>query len=383
MKIVLAPDKFKGSLTAAAVADAMAAGVRRALTDTTIDACPIADGGEGFVETMIRANGGELITRKVTGPLPEMKVEAAFGVMPAEGGRPRTAVIEMAAAAGLALLKPAERDPMRTTSFGVGELMRAAIDLGCRRILLGIGGSATVDAGIGCAQATGHTIVLQDGEPVSPTEPLVGADLERVVMVKRHRGEVTDGVEIIVACDVTNPLAGPNGAAPIFGPQKGATPEQVEQLDGWLRRLAISNGKQLEADTPGAGAAGGLGFGLLAYFGAKLVSGIELVLDATRLAERLKGADLCLTGEGRLDGQSAGGKAVLGVAKLCKAAGVPCIALVGGVDAGAEATHAAGLTSYFSICDRPMSLDDAIAHAPALLARSAEQVVRTVISRRT
>jgi len=374
MKIVVAPDKFKGCMSAGEVAHVMAAGIAAAAPSAQVDACPIADGGEGFVDALVSATRGQRVTRRVTGPLPDMKVDATFGIL----GDGHTAVIEMAAAAGLALLKPAERDPYATTTFGVGELIRAAIERGCKKILVGIGGSATVDGGLGCAQATGHTIVLQDGEPVSATEPLTGRDLERVVMIKQHRGEVTDGVEIVVACDVTNPLYGPTGAAAVFGPQKGATPEQVTSLDGWLRGLATRTGKDIEAHSPGAGAAGGLGFGLLAYFNAKLVSGIDVVLDATQLRDRLKGADLCLTGEGRLDAQSFDGKALAGVANLCKNLGVPCVAIAGSIGEGAERMYAHGVTAYFSICDHPMTLDEAMRNAARLLERSAENVARMV-----
>jgi glycerate kinase len=374
-KVVLAPDKFKGCLSAAQVADAMAAGVRTAWPNATIDACPIADGGEGFMDTLVRATAGRIITKRVTGPLPEMKVDAAFGVL----GDGKTAVIEMAAAAGLALLKPEDRDPFATTTFGVGELIRAAIEQGCRRILLGIGGSATVDGGVGCAQATGHTIILEDGEPVSPTEPLTGRDLERVVMIKQHRGEITDGVEITVACDVTNPLYGPTGAARVFGPQKGATPEQVEQLDAWLRSLATRSGKYAEANTPGAGAAGGLGFGLMAYFNAKLVSGIHVVLDATKLRERLDGATLCLTGEGRLDSQSVDGKAIGGVAALCKAMNVPCVAIAGSVEEGLDAVSL-GLRGAYGIRTQSMSLEQAMREASQLIASATTEIVKTTSS---
>jgi glycerate kinase len=310
-----------------------------------------------------------------------MNVDGAFGGLPADAGPPSTADIVMAAAAGMALLATGDRDPMRTTTFGVGELMRAAIELGCRKIILGIGGSATVDAGIGCAQATGHTIVLQDGEPVSANEPLVGADLERVVMVKRHRGEITDGVEIVVACDVTNPLYGPTGAARVFGPQKGATPDQVQQLDDWMRGLSMRNGRDAEANAAGAGAAGGLGFGLMAFFGARLVSGIDLVVEVTHLRDRLRGADLCLTAEGRLDSQSVDGKAVAGVAKLCKGLNVPCIALAGSIGDGAAAVLSHGVTTYFSICDGPMTLEQAIDRAPELLRQSTANVVRVTKSK--
>jgi glycerate kinase len=301
-----------------------------------------------------------------------MKVNAAFGML----GDGTTAVIEMAAASGLALLSSQDRNPLNTTTFGTGELINAAVEMGATHIIVGIGGSATVDGGIGCAQACGHTIVLQDGEPVSITEPLVGADVERVVMVKRHRGEKTDRVKITVACDVTNPLFGENGAAVIFGPQKGATPDDVRRLDAALRQLATRNGKLDLASVPGAGAAGGLGFGLLAFFGAQLRSGIDIVLDATNLRQRLKNADLCITGEGRLDSQSLAGKTVIGVSRLCKDAGVPCIALGGSIDPEMEAAIGEGLTAWFSICDGPMTLDAAINDAAGLLSRSAANVLR-------
>jgi glycerate kinase len=371
MKIVIAPDKFKGSLTAPQAAEAIAAGARRAVPNVELDLCPIADGGDGFVATMIRATGGKPVIHRVTGPLPEMKVDATFGILPDE----HTAVIEMAAAAGLAMLRPEQRNPLATTTFGVGELMRRAVELGCKHILLGIGGSATTDAGIGCAQATGHTIILDDGEPVSMSEPLCGRDVGRVVMVKRHRGEVTDGVTVTVACDVTNPLFGPTGAAYVFGPQKGATPAMVKELDGALRSLVAKSGMAAEATTPGAGAAGGLGFGLLAWFGAKLVSGIDLVLEATKLRDRLHGADLCITAEGSIDSQSVAGKAAGGVAKVCRDAGVPCVAIAGGVEDGLDCA-ALGLAGAFSICNRPMTLEQAIANAPELLQQTAESVVR-------
>jgi glycerate kinase len=373
MKIVIAPDKFKGSLTAPQAADAIAAGARRAAPKARLDLCPIADGGDGFVETLIRATGGRIVTHRVTGPLPEMKVDANFGILP-DG---QTAVIEMAAAAGLALLTPEQQNPMATTTFGVGELMRRAVELGCRHVLLGIGGSATTDAGIGCAQATGHTIILEDGEPVSMSEPLCGRDVSRVVMVKRHRGEVTDGMTITVACDVTNPLYGPTGAAHVFGPQKGATPEMVRELDEALRSLVARSGLSAEATTPGAGAAGGLGFGLLAWYGAKLVSGIDLVLDATKLRERLKGADLCITAEGRLDSQSADGKATAGVAKLCRDVGVRCIAIAGSVEEHLD-PHTLGLAGAFHLQTHEMTLAYAITNARTLL----EQVSHDVVTRR-
>jgi len=324
------------------------------------------------VAALVAATGGSLVHRKVTGPLPEMKVDAVFGLL----GDGQTAVIEMAAASGLWLLSPQDRNPLNTTTFGTGELLNAAVELGATQIILGIGGSATVDGGIGCAQACGHTIVLEDGQPISMTEPLVGADVSRVVMVKRHRGEKTDRVKIAVACDVTNPLFGENGAAVVFGPQKGATPQQVQKLDAALRQLATRNGSLDLATQPGAGAAGGLGFGMLAFFGAQLRGGIDIVLEATDLRRRLKGADLCFTGEGRLDLQSLGGKAVIGVSRLCQEAGVPCIALAGAIAPDMHAAVGHGLTAWFSICDGPMTMEHAIADAPRFLSHSAANVLR-------
>ncbi|MGH7215025.1 MAG: glycerate kinase, partial [Tepidisphaeraceae bacterium] len=297
MKIVIAPDKFKDCLDAIEVARAMAAGARRVDSSIEIDLCPMADGGEGTVAALVAATGGRFITRRVTGPLPDMKVDATFGIL----GDGQTAVIEMAAASGLALLQPEDRNPLYTTTYGTGELLIAAAgEPGVRRVILGIGGSATTDAGVGCAQACGLPVLLDDGETVSPSEPLCGQDLDRVILVKHGRGSPIERLgEIVVACDVNNPLHGPNGAAPVFGPQKGATPDQVRRLDDSLRALTERLGKTELAQTPGAGAAGGLGFGMLAFLGATLRPGIDIVTDATRLAERLRGADLCLTGEGK------------------------------------------------------------------------------------
>lgn len=377
MKIVIAPDKFKGSLSAAQVAHAIAGGIRAAWPEAELDLCPMADGGEGTVDALVAATGGTLLTRRVMGPLAEMRVDATLGLL----GDGETAVIEMAAASGLALVPPADRNPMNTTTFGTGQLLMAAARAGARRCILGIGGSATIDAGIGAAQACELPVILEAGEPVAMTEPLCGRDLDSVVLIKHGRGSLIERMRISVACDVTNPLFGPRGAAPIFGPQKGATPEQVRSLDDSLRNLAVRTGKLAEAMIPGAGAAGGLGFGMLAWFGAALHSGIDIVLDATRLRHRLAGADLCITGEGRLDVQTLHGKAPLGVARLCRDLGVPCIALAGALGDDLDALHAQGLTAWFSICDRPMELSQAIAAAPRLLANLARQVVQTFAAR--
>jgi glycerate kinase len=372
MKIVIAPDKFKGCLSAAEVADAIAAGLRRIDAEAQIDLCPMADGGEGTVAALVAATGGELVTRRVIGPLPEMKIDATFGIL----GDGETAVIEMAAASGLALLPNAEdRDPMNTTTFGTGQLLVAAAELGMKRCILGIGGSATVDGGVGVAQACGLPVILEGGAPVSMTEPLCGRDVANVVLIKHGRGSPVERMQITVASDVSNPLFGPNGAAVVYGPQKGATPAQVLELDSALRHLAQRAGKLAEAQTPGAGAAGGLGFAMLAFFGATLRSGIGTVIEATHLRERLAGADLCITAEGRLDLQSLSGKAPIGVARLCGELGVPCVALAGALGSNLDRARAEGLTAWFSICDRAMALPDAIREAPELLARAAENVL--------
>ena len=364
MKLVVAPDKFKGCLSAADVAEAIARGIGER---ATVDCCPVADGGEGTVAALVAATGGRFETRTVTGPLPDMRVEATFGVL----GDGRTAVVEMAAAAGLALLPPADRDPMRTTTYGTGQLLAEAAKLGVEHIILGIGGSATVDGGIGCAQAVGQPVILDGEGPADPHEPLVGEDLRRVVLIKHGRGSAIDRVRITVACDVTNPLFGETGAARVFGPQKGATPGQVEELDALLEQLATRCGKLAEANHPGAGAAGGLGFAMLAFFNATLRPGFEIVADATKLRDRLRGADLCVTGEGRLDAQSLGGKAAVGVARMCGELGVPCVAIVGSVDESARSQLDPLFKSILPIHRPPMSLDEAVRDASVLIERAA------------
>jgi glycerate kinase len=371
MRIVLAPDKFKDCLSAAQVAEAMEAGLRRADASVQIDVCPLADGGEGTVDALVAATGGRFETRRVTGPLPEMKVDARFGIL----GDGATAVIEMSAASGLALLKPEDRDPFRTTSFGTGELLMAAAGLGVSKIIVGIGGSATIDAGIGAAQACGMPVLLEGGEPLSPTEPLVGAELPRVLYIKHGRGSPIERIKIVVASDVTNPLCGPNGAAAIFGSQKGATPEQIHILDAALLQLARRNDKLPIAELPGAGAAGGLGFGLCAFFGATLQPGIEIVLDAVNFRRRLRGADLCLTGEGRLDSQSFAGKTISGVARLCNELSIPCIAIAGQIEAGLNLA-AGGLKSAVAISDAASGPGESISRAAERIAAAAEDILR-------
>jgi glycerate kinase len=379
MRILIAPDKFKGCLPADAVSAAIAAGLRLVGPGIEIDQCPMADGGEGTVQALVAATSGRIEMRRVTGPLPGMRVEAPIGIL----GDGATAVIEMSAASGLHLLSREQRDPIRTTTYGTGELLREAARLpGIRRIVLGIGGSATVDGGIGAAQAWGARFVMRSGQTHAAADRrLGGGDLSGIVRVEGVPLD-TQGVELIVACDVGNPLIGPAGAAAIFGPQKGATPQQVEQLDSGLDHLARCIDRADLAAAPGSGAAGGLGFGMLAFFGARLESGARIVMDATRLPQRLVGVDLCITGEGRLDVQSLSGKAAISVARACKEAGVPCIALVGSVGPGAEAAAAEGLSAWLSICDGPMSLEQAISDAPRLLNSAAAGLMRTLSTAR-
>jgi len=373
MRIVVAPDKFKSSLDAHAAAEAIANGLRQAAAEVELDLCPVADGGEGTVAVL----GGTLVDVQVTGPLPEMKVTARYSMIPDR----LTAVIEMAAASGLRLLPPDQRNPLHTTTFGSGELLMAAVERGARHIILGIGGSATIDCGIGCAQACGLPVLMRDGEPTAMTEPLVGGDLDRVLMIKHGRGSRIEHCDIVVACDVDNPLYGPHGAAMTFGLQKGAAAEKIPWFDEQLARIARQSGKDDIAKMPGAGAAGGLGFAMAAFFGATLRSGFDLVAEWIGLENRLKGADLCITGEGRLDEDSLRGKAAMGVARMCRRAGVPCIALVGSAGAGAAKAIAEGLTAWFSIADGPMTLEQSMQSAPALLSRAAFNLLRFKLSK--
>lgn len=373
MKIVLAPDKFKGCLSAAQVADAMAEGVRRVDRSIGIDSCPLADGGEGTVEALVRATGGKTVSRRVTGPLPRMKVDAPIGFL----GDGFTAVVEMASASGLHLLKPQQYDPLRTTTYGTGELLCEAARLGAKRIILGIGGSATVDGGIGCLQACGATLKLSTGNTYGERgRRLTGGDLLTLHDVSFSLPRELKGIEFIVACDVGNPLLGTDGAARVFGPQKGATPQRVDLLETGLARLVKTVARPDLVDRPGAGAAGGLGFGMMAFFNASLRPGIDIVLDAVRLRERLGGADLCLTGEGRFDAQSLHGKAPMGTARLCKEPGIPCVVLAGSIGPGADSALTDGVTALFSICRAPMTLDDAIRDAPELIVSATVNIMR-------
>ncbi|MCG3177890.1 MAG: Glycerate 3-kinase [Phycisphaerae bacterium] len=374
MNILIAPDSFKESADAVTVADAIARGVRAARPDATVDACPMADGGEGTVAALVAATGGTIRSRFVRGPLGQMTL-AGFGLL----GDGRTAVVEMAAASGLVLVPRAQRDPTRTTTYGTGELIAAALDEGASRIIVGIGGSATTGGGAGMAQAMGYRFLDAAGTALPPG--LAGGFLADVARIDAGRRDARlAAVEVIAACDVDNPLTGPRGAAAVYGPQKGATPEMVWLLDANLRHWADLIARELGVavnELPGAGAAGGLGAGLVAFCGATLRSGIEIVIEAAKLADRIRAADLVITGEGRLDGQSMSGKTAIGVARLAKRLGVPAIAVVGGVGEGAEQSLGL-LESYHAIRPEGMPLEEAFARVEELL----ESTTRRVLSER-
>ena len=377
MKIVIAPDSFKESLTAREAAEAIRAGVLRAAPDAATELVPMADGGEGTVQSLVDATGGSIQRVTATGPLGE-EVQATFGVL-GDGAR---AVIEMAAASGLPLVPPEKRDPRVTTTHGTGDMIRAALDMGARDFIIGIGGSATNDGGTGMAAALGVKFLDDEGKELPPGGGAL-AGLHHIDMsgLDERAKEAT----FHIACDVDNPLTGPHGASATYGPQKGATPEMVEELDACLGHLAkvigADLGKEIN-DLPGAGAAGGLGGGFVAFLDATLSMGVELVLEATKFRDVASDADLVITGEGRLDWQSARGKTPVGVSRAAKEAGTPVIALCGSIGDGYDAVHAEGIDAVFAIVNGPMPLEDAFANAGDLIAQAAEEAVRLFLAGR-
>jgi glycerate kinase len=375
MRVVIAPDKFKGSLSASEAAEAMARGVARAAPGAAIDRIPMADGGEGTVAALVAATGGSFREAVVCGPMGE-PVTVRFGLL----GDGRTAAIEMAAASGLVLVPADRRNPMIATTRGTGELLLAAIAAGARRVIAGIGGSATNDGGAGLGQALGFRLLDEAGHELAPGGGPLGR-LARIDASGRH--PELDRIELAVACDVTNPLCGSRGASAVYGPQKGATPAMIEELDANLAHFAAIVERDLGIairDLPGSGAAGGLGGGLVAFAGGRLEPGINLVIEAVDLKGRLQDADLCLTGEGALDDQSAFGKTAVGVGRLARSLGCPVLALAGSIGSGAEATLEAGLDAYFSICPGPITLDEAMARAGELLEEATVQAVRAFLA---
>ncbi|EPO3009074.1 hypothetical protein VCSRO122_1117 [Vibrio cholerae] len=371
MKVVIAPDSFKESLTAKQVCDAIQAGLARVWNDAKFVAIPVADGGEGTVQSLVDATQGRIVDVNVMGPQGK-RVDAFYGML----GDSQTAVIEMAAASGLHHVPMTQRDPKLTTSFGTGELIRHALDQGVTKLIIGLGGSATNDGGVGMLAALGARFTNADGDPIQLTggglRELTHIDLQDFDPRLQH-------CDILVACDVNNPLCGDKGASAVFGPQKGATPEDVQLLDGALRQFGLLTEKvtgKMVLESAGAGAAGGMGAALLAYTQAILRPGIEIVLETVQLAHQVSDADLVITGEGRIDSQTVHGKTPMGVAKVAKRFDVPVLALCGCTGDNYQAVYQCGIDAVFAAVPRAMSLEDALKESDFNLADLAENVAR-------
>jgi len=389
VKVVVAPDKFKGSLSAVEAARAMAEGVMDSEPEAEVVVCPMADGGEGTVDAVVAATGAGVIETDVSGPLPGQRVKARWALLPvglsqgAAGGMPsamlsagvKTAVIEMAQASGLWLIPPESRDPMVATTRGTGELISAALDAGCGQVVVGIGGSGTVDGGTGMAAALGYRFLDADGRELAPG----GAALELIDSIEAGGSDRRIGDScFLVASDVDNPLVGSSGAAAVYGPQKGASPEQVRTLDKGLLSLGGLIREELGVnvlDLPGAGAAGGLGAGLAAFCGARIVSGVELVAALVGLRERIAGADLVLTGEGSLDDQTAHGKTPAGVSSIAGEMGVPVVMVAGRISGAVERSLPPHV-STFCVLPGPVDQQEAMARAAELVRSGTSRLMR-------
>lgn len=375
MKIVIAPDSFKENLTSLEVATEIEKGIRRVWPKARCVKIPMADGGEGTVQSLVDATGGRIYKCKVKGPLGQ-PVTARYGVL----GDGATAVIEMAEASGLPLVPRESRDPSITTTYGTGELLKAVLDRGAKTIIIGIGGSATNDGGAGMAQALGVQFLDAAGRAIDGLA--AGGMLHRIAAIDMSGVDARlRGAKILVACDVTNPLYGPKGASCVYGKQKGATPEMIERLDANLKYFAQAVKRDLGVDVaklPGAGAAGGLGAGLIAFARATLRRGVELVVKATRLEEHMKGADLAITGEGRVDFQTAFGKTPAGVAKAARRHKVPVVAIGGGLADDARGVFEHGIDGLASATPNAMDLDTAIGKSRRYLQDAGERVARLI-----
>jgi len=371
MKVAIAIDSFKGSISSMEAGNAAAAGVRRALPQAECVVRPLADGGEGTVDALVAGLGGEFCRVTVEGPAGR-PVAAKYGLLP-----DRVAVMEMAGASGITLVSGTEKNPLHTSTYGVGEMMLDAVNRGVRKIVMGIGGSATNDAGAGMLQALGFRLLDASGQDL----PRGGGALDRLAVIRPPQTSPLAGVEIRIACDVTNPLCGERGASAVFGPQKGATPEMVHALDAALANFARVAGPA--GDFPGDGAAGGLGYAFRALLGAELVKGVELILSETDLESAVAGADVVITGEGRLDGQTVMGKAPIGVAQLAKRHGARVLAFAGCLGEGVEAVNAAGIDAFFPILRQVVTLDEALdkSNAAANLSATVEQAFRLLLTR--
>lgn len=375
-KILLVPDSFKGTLSSRQVCQVMAGQLRRFFPQAQVKSIPVADGGEGSVEAFLAAAGGERRTRTVTGPFGE-PVEAFYGIL----GDGRTAVIEMAACAGLPLAE-GRLNPERATTYGVGELLLAAKEAGCTKAILGLGGSCTNDGGVGAAAALGAKFTRADGAAFVPTGGTLG---EIAALDVSSVAQALQGMELTAMCDIDNPLYGDAGAAAVFAPQKGADAAMVARLDAGLRHLGQVSARCLGRDfshLPGAGAAGGLGFGMAAFCGAQLRMGIDAVLDAVGFDSLLPGTDMVFTGEGKIDSQSARGKVVSGVAARCRKAGVPVVAVVGQIGQGFEEMYQQGLTAVFSINRAAQPFAESRFHAGENLALTMENIARLLAAGR-
>ena len=373
MHILVAPDSFKDCLGALAVAEALTRGIEKVIPVALIRVVPMADGGVGTVESIIDATGGRILKVPVMDPLMR-EITSFYGI----SGDGSTAVIEMAAASGLELLDQGERNPWVTSTFGTGQLIRHALDQGCEKILLGIGGSATNDGGMGMAQALGVKFLDDRGNVLGQGGGVLG-DVRKIEMGELDPG--IGGVEIRVACDVTNPLTGPSGASHVYGPQKGANPEMVKKLDNNLSHFDRLIGEQLNKEinrVPGSGAAGGLGGGLMAFLGARLVKGFDMVAEAVHLEKAISEADLVITGEGKMDRQTRFGKTPFGVAQLAEKHGKPVIGVAGTVEEGAEELYGSGFRVIMPILEKPSDLAFAIRNASALLERAGERIARLI-----
>ena len=373
MKIVIAPDSFKGSLSAAEVAEAIKTGFRAVYPDAEYVKVPMADGGEGTVQSLVDATSGTIITELVSGPMGDI-VAGFFGIL----GDRQTAVIEMAAASGIHWVKPKERDVYLASSFGTGQLINAALDRGCDKLIVGLGGSATNDGGMGMMKALGAQFFDQDGVQLAAD---VRALLQLASIDLQYLDPRLDKTEIVVACDVDNPLCGENGAARVFGPQKGATEEDIAVLDQALTRygdiLSANAGRDI-ASEPGAGAAGGMGAAFIGLIDAVLKPGVDIVIEIVDLANSLVDANLVITGEGRVDNQTIHGKTPTGVAKVAKSCNLPVICITGSVEDGADFTHQLGIDEIYSVTEGDYDLTEVLIEAEHKLTQAAQKIAKSL-----
>ncbi|SDM60948.1 glycerate kinase [Kriegella aquimaris] len=373
MNIVIAPDSFKECLSAKEVATAIAMGVFEAISDVEVFKIPISDGGEGLLETLMQGSGGKFVEVVVKDPLMR-SIKASYGILEDK----KTAVIEMALASGLELLKENEKNPMLTSTYGTGQLIKDALDNGCTKIIIGIGGSATNDGGAGMARALGAKFLNKKGEELNEG----GGSLNELNNIDLSNfDDRLSRCEVVVACDVSNPLTGQNGASMVYGGQKGGSHEDLLKLDKNLAHLAAIIKSELQidiAETPGAGAAGGIGAALMAFMKGRLVNGIELVLETLKMEEYIKSADLVITGEGKIDGQTLHGKTIAGIAKMAKKYRVPVVVITGKIGEDIEPIYDMGVCGVYSIVNEPMDLHQAITEAPKLIQNSVKNIIGTI-----